>query len=213
MRSIKKTAHTSKKSSLKKTNTQKKKKDSIWGCGKNDYGQLCLGDKKSRDTFSEIVLGNQLTPQKVVTSDKSTMILTNCGKILVCGNNESGNLGLGKISESLILQMVSKVNVDGEKKPISKIIDMTLNEDYSFILSEDRTLFSCGKNENGQLGLGNNINQNMFTKLSSFPKNVTIKEIICGIGHSLVLSVKGEVFACGQNDFGQLGLGDTINCR
>lgn len=61
------------------------------------------------------------------------------------------------------------------KKPISKIIDLTHNEDYSFILSEDTILFFLGKNENGQLGLGNNINQNMFTKLSSFSKTRPLK--------------------------------------
>lgn len=36
--------------------------------------------------------------------------------------------------------------------------------------------------------------------------------ISAGFGHSLCLTAKGEVFACGYNDRGQLGLGHRINC-
>jgi len=36
--------------------------------------------------------------------------------------------------------------------------------------------------------------------------------VSAGFGHSLCLTDKGQVFACGYNDRGQLGLGHRINC-
>ena len=35
-----------------------------------------------------------------------------------------------------------------------------------------------------------------------------IKKIVGGEHHSIFLTTKGEVYSCGKNDVGQLGLGD-----
>jgi alpha-tubulin suppressor-like RCC1 family protein len=41
-------------------------------------------------------------------------------------------------------------------------------------------------------------------------KNSQIKVISCGCDHSIFLKTNGDIFVCGNNFFGQLGLGDNL---
>ena len=47
--------------------------------------------------------------------------------------------------------------------------------------------------------------------LIEFPNKIKIKKISVGTGHCLALSMVGECFSWGENDFGQLGLGKETN--
>ena len=39
----------------------------------------------------------------------------------------------------------------------------------------------------------------------------TIKEVACGLAHTMLLTEDGKVYACGVNEDGQLGVGDETN--
>ena len=41
-------------------------------------------------------------------------------------------------------------------------------------------------------------------------KNSSIRQIACGAYHTLILKHSGELIAFGDNEYGQLGLGDNI---
>jgi len=74
---------------------------------------------------------------------------------------------------------------------------------------EDGSVYSCGKNEFGQLGLGHSV------KVSKSPTQVMglpqIREIYCGDCNTFVISITGELWAWGLNSFGQLGIGTQEN--
>src|SRR5580693_9312142 len=74
---------------------------------------------------------------------------------------------------------------------------------HSFIITEDG-LYSFGYNNFGQLGLGNNTNQNIPHKITQFNSD-TIVSIACGGNHSLVL-IKDGLYSFGNNYYGQLCL-------
>ena len=80
---------------------------------------------------------------------------------------------------------------------------------HSLILKNDGTLWGCGKNDHGQLGLGDNTNRTTFTQITTNTDN--IKEIYCGFHHTFILENDGTLWNTGYNEFGQLGLGDTTN--
>ena len=61
---------------------------------------------------------------------------------------------------------------------------------------------------NGQLGLGHNNHVNVPTLLMN---NKTIKNIMCGIYHTIIYIGNGNVLVFGYNDDGQLGLGHDNN--
>ena len=68
-------------------------------------------------------------------------------------------------------------------------------------------LFGWGRNDYGQLGLSKK--EPMFTaptRIKSIPEKI-ITMVAAGHNHSLFLTELGEVFSCGFNEFGELGLG------
>ena len=85
---------------------------------------------------------------------------------------------------------------------------MSLSE-YSLILKNDGTLWGCGWNNVGGLGLGDTTNRNTFTQAITNVNN--IKEIYCGRSHTIILKNDGTLWGTGWNDVGQLGLGDYTN--
>ncbi|CAM5120531.1 unnamed protein product [Eretmochelys imbricata] len=73
-----------------------------------------------------------------------------------------------------------------------------------------RALFAWGANSYGQLGLGHKDDVLLPQSLKDFScKHQNIKSIAGGGGHSAVITGAGELFVCGQNKGGQLGLNHT----
>ena len=81
--------------------------------------------------------------------------------------------------------------------------------DHSLILKNDGTLWSCGLNNCGQLGLGDTTNRTTFSQITTSVDDV--KEIYCGRNHTFILKNDDTLWGCGSNNYGQLGLGDTTN--
>ena len=77
-------------------------------------------------------------------------------------------------------------------------------------------LFCWGANNYGQLGIGHMSEQETLPRIVNLD-NISelcvenIKSIIGGGGHTVLLTKGGEVFVCGWNKAGQLGLGHTNN--
>ncbi|XP_048341959.1 secretion-regulating guanine nucleotide exchange factor [Sphaerodactylus townsendi] len=73
-----------------------------------------------------------------------------------------------------------------------------------------QTLFVWGANSYGQLGLGHKQDVFQPEALKEFAGNQkTLRNVAGGGGHSSVITDTGELFLCGQNKNGQLGLNHT----
>ena len=70
-------------------------------------------------------------------------------------------------------------------------------------------VFMCGNNECGQLGLGVIDYQNplVHTPVMLEAFRDCAKEVACGELHTIILSLSGLVYSCGDNGLGQLGDG------
>ena len=172
----------------------------LWGCGKNDYGQLGLGDTNNRNTFTEITTDTD-NVKSVYCGNTHTLILENDGTLWGCGYNEFGQLGLGDNNNRTTFTQIT-TNTDDIK-------EIYCSAAHTFILKNDGTLWGCGNNQYGQLGLGDTANRTTFTQITTNANN--IKEIYCGTYHTLILENDGTLWGCGRNDYGQLGLGDNNN--
>jgi alpha-tubulin suppressor-like RCC1 family protein len=80
--------------------------------------------------------------------------------------------------------------------------------EYSLALKSDSTLWSWGHNANGQLGLGNTINQIAPNQIGS---DSNWKQISAGALHVLAVKNDGTLWAWGNNGYGRLGDGTTVN--
>ena len=77
---------------------------------------------------------------------------------------------------------------------------------HTFILKNDGTVWACGWNDSGQLGIGNFINQKSFCEIKDISD---IKQIACGDSHTFILKNDGTIWGCGYNYYGQLGMDGT----
>jgi hypothetical protein len=71
--------------------------------------------------------------------------------------------------------------------------------------------YACGRNDDGQLGLGDNTDRNTFTAVPPLPDGKIPKQVMLGTYHTMILTEDGTVFACGCNGNGQLGLGNNTD--
>ena len=168
----------------------------LWGCGNNNCGQLGLGNTSNRKTFTKITDN----VKSVDCGYEHTVIFKNDGTLWGCGNNSSSQLGLEKDTSNKTTFTKITINVDNIKS-------VYCGSYHSFILKNDGTLWGCGKNDSGQLGLGDINNRKTFTLIGINTNN--IKSIYCGGSYTLILKNDGTLWGCGANSSGQLGLEDT----
>lgn len=65
-----------------------------------------------------------------------------------------------------------------------------------------------GRNEKGQLGLGDQLTRNVPVVLEAL-KGVKIVSAACGRYHTVFVTDTGESYACGANSYGQCGTGSV----
>ena len=175
----------------------------MWSWGRNDFGQLCHGDKEDPS------MPRRLKPQKTSFSNISktstgycySIFQKNNGEIFACGDNRQGACGLGhfkhpQITPSLILN------------ENSNIVQFVCGSYHSLFLDSEGNVFSVGDNYYGELGLGHNTNQNVLNKI---PNILPIKLISCAGPSSYLIDIEGNLWSFGYNKYGQLGHGDETN--
>ena len=175
--------------------------ETLWSFGSNFFGQLCLGHKE-----------DQMKPKQTSFSNISkiceggwchTLIQNNKGEILGCGRNEYGQLGLAHNEDCQI-----ECCIIPNQPP--NIIQFSSGYYHSLFLDIEGNVFSVGRNESGQLGLGHKRNKSVLKKIPKIPK---IQTISCVGRSSFLLDVDGNVWSFGKNYGGQLGHGNTKNLK
>jgi len=89
-------------------------------------------------------------------------------------------------------------------------VKIICGSDNSMILTETKwnnEVYVWGRNNNGQLGLGDSKNRNTPCKFHFPAEQGIIKEVSFGSAHSIALTDSNEIYSWGANAYGQLGLG------
>ncbi len=174
-----------------------------WGYGES--GQLCVGSLSNRNipTFVPHARYGYKIIKEVSLGLSHTAILTTDDLIYMCGSNFLGELGINNNSNQILPVLIPSIDYD--YKQIKKV---SLGHNTTAILAEDGSLYVCGLNSRGQLGLGDTANRQTLTLLpSSSYGNKRIKDVSLGYNTTAILTEDGSLYVCGQNDYGQLGLG------
>ena len=77
---------------------------------------------------------------------------------------------------------------------------------HTICLSDSGEVFSFGRNQVGQLGLGH---RDEVLHPTLVPTLFKIRSVSCGYHFTVCIDEEGNVWSFGDNDFGQLGTGDT----
>jgi len=145
-------------------------------------------------------VSNQGRIDEISVGEEHSLFLYKNGKVYGAGSNERGQLGLGDNIEYSSLE---------EIEGTGKIVAISAGDEHSLFLDADGKVYATGNNEYGQLGLGDNVER-------SSPEEIEIEgagkivAISGGKFHSLFLDEDGKVYSTGNNEYGQLGLGDNV---
>jgi alpha-tubulin suppressor-like RCC1 family protein len=77
---------------------------------------------------------------------------------------------------------------------------------HSLFLDSQGRVYGFGSNQDGQLGLGGIVTQFIPILIKEFKSQIIV--VSAGSYHSLFLDSQGQVYSCGCNTLGRLGLGD-----
>ncbi|XP_060602360.1 serine/threonine-protein kinase Nek8-like [Ruditapes philippinarum] len=184
-----------------------------YGSGANG----CLGHGNLNDVTQakivEALLGYEVV--QVSCGASHVLAVTNENEVFAWGRGDNGRLGLGTQDSHTTPQAVQ---FPEGVSPCS----VNCGVDCSMVITLDNKLFCCGNNRYNKCCL-DEINQEgqtirlveevrQFTKVTSPPiGNALVKTVSMGTSHSAIVTVDGELYTCGANQFGQLGYQTDFN--
>lgn len=144
-------------------------------------------------------------------------ILSTVEGLFSFGKNDCGQCGRGCFSTEFTFDTYRMI-----MNTTNPVIRISTGMSHTMVLTVDGTLYGCGKNLCGQLGLGHFNDKHTLEKVIQgnvkHRSSGTCKYVIsvsCGDKFTLILDNTGALFSCGEAEFGVLGLGgksDGIYC-
>ncbi|KAI9479038.1 regulator of chromosome condensation 1/beta-lactamase-inhibitor protein II [Coemansia mojavensis] len=130
-------------------------------------------------------------------------------RVLVCGNNAYGQLGIGKVKQGGELQRweiheLSALNdlLDGEEP-----VKVQCGLDHTVVLTSAGRVFAMGWGDDGQLGTGVGASSNRPVQVAALD-NVPIVNISSSTDFTLALSADNRLFYWGNAEYGQCMVGE-----
>jgi alpha-tubulin suppressor-like RCC1 family protein len=125
---------------------------------------------------------------------------------ITCGVNHSGcvfdNCEILFWGKGEYLSYENPTVINFNKYPITQITDFKIGENFYIIKNNNGELFSCGNNDYGQLGIGNNNNPKKH--IEKVWINEKIRSFDCGYNFVIAISETNKVYGWGYNKTGQV---------
>ena len=167
----------------------------VYCFGENDVGQLGLEHNNGVLLPSRIPNLPQI--KQVACGHKFTICVDYDGFMWSFGENHLGQLGTGN---------TTNFNVPQQILEIPPVLFVACGSEHTLIITNDSNLWSSGRNDYGQLCLGS-LNESKHHSTFQQTSFSNISRISCGNLHSLFQNNIGEIYSCGYNYNGELGLG------
>jgi alpha-tubulin suppressor-like RCC1 family protein len=160
--------------------------------GTGPDGRLAAGILYDATSFRQVGLDSSsgtkldllknVTVAKVFAGSKSSFFVTSTGAVYAAGDNTYGTLGFPATKPTIIYPTL----VPGLESGVFKISSGVAGGAHTLFLMTDGTIYVTGRNNKGQLGLGDTIDRYSITKLP-LPVNYVGLEVAAGSDHSMIL--------------------------
>lgn len=149
-------------------------------------------------------------PAKLALGGEHSCAILNDGNITCWGYNNRGQLGIGVSDQEYRLSESRSRKVNLGEFYAENIV---AGNRHTCAISIYKHIKCWGKNVNGQLGLGNTIDQNGSSVLDAVDlgDDFVVDKLVGGRDHSCAISVNDTIKCWGKNGGGQLGLGDNLD--
>ncbi|MDR2033924.1 MAG: Ig-like domain-containing protein, partial [Helicobacteraceae bacterium] len=169
-------------------------KGEVWVAGRNDCGQLGLGNRDNNSTFVK-VKDLQSGVVSVAAGWEHTLAIDSKGDIWAVGCNDYGQLGSGDLNPR---DSFERITDKGD------IVSVAAGAYHSIALDDKGAIWTTGKNDSGQLGIGSG-DSALFAQI---PTVSSVTHIAAGNENTLAIDSASQAWIAGDNTYGQLGLGD-----
>lgn len=184
----------------------------VYTWGDNTYGQL--GNNSTIQSLVAVrVVGvdneGYLDGIKSISVGEGHILaLTYNNTILAWGRGNNGQLGDGDfVNKMYPINVVTDDNFSNIKKVVA-------GGRHSLALTDNGVVLSWGSNNMGQLGIGSTVDSNVPITVSGIGGEMQlgfVTDITAGYEFSAARRSNGKVVAWGNNTYGQLGDGTTLN--
>lgn len=167
--------------------------------GSSGFGHGCEPD--CRRTIRELDVGNNYS-----------CVRSGSAKVQCWGRNMWGELGLGHVEN--LGDQLGEVPTDPVGLGDMPLAGLTIGSEggHTCVLLEGGSVRCWGRNNRGQLGVGDNNDWGDALNELNPPEaelDQDVTHVAAGFNHTCAVTVPGEVLCWGRNDHGQLGLGHT----
>ena len=182
-----------------------KEDGTVWSTGNNTNGQLGNGTNNNVNEPTQVRTDSKTALQNIVkisVGNSHAMALTKEGIVYSWGKNSCGELGINSINNSNLATRVKNTTGNGY---LENIIDISCGDESSSAIDKNGVIYTWGKNDYGQLGIGNT-NAQRLPQVFQDSNGIKVTQ---NLRNTAVLLQSGQVVTCG--DYNKMGVGATTS--
>ncbi|KAM9854789.1 secretion-regulating guanine nucleotide exchange factor [Aulostomus maculatus] len=174
----------------------------VFVCGQNHRGQLGLGHTANISTL-QLCPGLNRRVTNVACGWDFTLLLTDCGKLLACGSNVFGQLGIGQT----VTHSADVLSIESLKEPVVSVAAGLRHSlavtDSGCVYQWGTGLFSLAKRTLSPLPVPSHLSSKVPSLVPGLDKKKSCF-VTAGSAHCVCLTGEGDLFLWGSNKHGQL---------
>ncbi|BDR53951.1 hypothetical protein KIMH_00620 [Bombiscardovia apis] len=176
----------------------------VYATGVNYYGEVANNTNvNTYYTAIPVSLPAGKTFVHIAAGEYFSLALSSDGQLYSWGYNNNGRLGDGDITEHADPRPVSL-------PPGVSFTQIAAQHDYAAAIGDDNNVYTWGSNVKGQLGTGDTTPRRKPTKIT-LPGSAKAASVATGESHTLALTTTGSAYAWGNDWYGQLGTGNSVD--
>ncbi|XP_053175684.1 secretion-regulating guanine nucleotide exchange factor [Scomber japonicus] len=174
----------------------------VFVCGQNNKGQLGLGHTADLSTL-QLCPGLKQRVTNVACGWDFTLLLTDCGKLLACGSNAFGQLGVGQT----LTHSADPLVIESLKEPV---VSVAAGLRHSLAVTDAGCVYQWGTGllSHAKRALSPHpVPSHLSSKIPSLVPGLDQKTshiVTAGSTHCVCLTADGDLFLWGSNKHGQL---------
>ncbi|XP_050092381.1 serine/threonine-protein kinase Nek8 isoform X2 [Anopheles aquasalis] len=177
----------------------------VYSWGEGDKGQL---GHDALESWHHIPMRIEAVRQHTVigaaVGQGFTVLWTQTGALLSCGDNSLGCLGHGNTTSLLVPQQIVKLER-------SAIVQVSCGTTHVLALTEAGIVYSWGTSSSGALALGKRLHTALEPERVLLPQTVqNVRELHAGPDCTILITREGDCYCCGSNAGNRLGLGRKV---